>query len=478
MGKDKSSGIFSSWLKNFTVMVFTQSFHAIFLMIILKFIAVVSGGSISSGDESNTAAGSFVEKQGIYSIITLAAMTSLIKMEKFIKDLFGIQDSKMLGGISDNFGKAMIGMKSGMDLVKRTKEPFDKHKEAQANLAAKQKAYNRAKARNAAINSAQTSISQSTSLPAESDSINQNVSSQNLDASNVSSSNEYANINGNGNGSGNGTGNGVSEQALNRLIMALENNSQALRQSGGGSGGGAAGNAAAKFDAEEAEQDAFEDLEKAKRDEQAWKRKRVTRLATTVAAGAMGMGATDNLADAVAFANLADKPLDWYTDRKVDTHVNKDAAARLMKESRESQVESDKAAKKESNIQRTRKNLAAYNRMPEKVQNRYNELEKESASAKAAFAKQAQRQSAMAQKFLDDIPKSVIAEMGQAWIDMSRQITPIDVRKNDQGKYRPTIDTSLNRSIVSDVKDIKRSGVNIARRVRGKDPIPRSVDEI
>ena len=116
--------------------------------------------------------------------------------------------------------------------------------------------------------------------------------------------------------------------------------------------------------------------------------------------------------------------------------------------------------------------------MPEKVQNRYNELEKESASAKAAFAKQAQRQSAMAQKFLDDIPKSVIAEMGQAWIDMSRQITPIDVRKNDQGKYRPTIDTSLNRSIVSDVKDIKRSGVNIARRVRGKDPIPRSVDEI
>lgn len=489
MGKDKSSGIFSNWLKNFTVMVFTQTFHAVFLMVILKFIAVVSGGNISSGTEADPASGSFVERQGIYSIIIIVAMTSLIKMEKFIKNLFGIQDSKILGGISDNFGKTMVGLKSGMDLVRRTKEPFDKHKEAQANVAAKQKAYNLAKSRNAAINSAAVSSSQNTPLPESGGSMSQNVEIQNSASSNAISNNgnanEYGYGNGNGNGAGNGgSGSGVSEEALNRLIMALENNSMALKQNGGGGSGGAASNAAAKFDANQAEQDAFEELEKAKRDEQAWKRKRVTRLGTTVAAGAMGMGATDNMGDAVTFANLADKPLDWYTDKKVDTHVNKEAARRLMNESEVSKVESYKAEAKERNAKSNKERVASRASVtriaPESLKeyNDYSKLERESAKAKKEFAEQAQRQSAMAQKFLDDIPKSAIAEMGQAWLDMSRQITPVDVVKNEQGKYRPTINTSLNRSIASDVKDIKRSGVNIARRVKGKDPVPRSVDDI
>lgn len=436
MGNDKSSGIFANWLKNFSLIVFTQSFHAVFLMFIMKFLSIVTSGTVS-----NSEGGNFAEKQGLLAIISIAGMMGLIKFEKFVKGLFGIQDSKMMGGIGDNLAKSLLTIKSGMDLAKRTKEPFDKYNEAKKNRAAKEKAYNRARALQDA--GAKTNAKATTAA------LNSNNSRTNSNQNfNLNSSGENAGL-----GAGNGTGNvQLTDDALNRLIMALENNANALQQ------GNANSTAANDLKNQWAVEDAYKELQDAKKEEEAWRKKRVTRLATTVGAGAMGLGATDNVESAVTFANLADKPMDWYTDRKVDKTVNINAA-KIVKADYDATIEKlDKVNQSYNTITNngTKKVSAATEAQYKRVQEKY--------------TKQAQSQAAAAQSYLDDIPENIIKEYGKTWLEMTDS-TPVKVSKKD-GKfgYKASIDSSFN-------KTVKREARDIVNEVRRK-PIQRNIDNV
>lgn len=473
MGKEKSSGIFANWLKNFTTIVFTQSFHAVYLIFIMKFLSQLSdSGTIDAGGSN------FDRKQGIIAIVSIAGLWGLIKLEKLIKSTFGIQDSKLLGGIGENFTKAMVGMKSGMALAQRTKEPFTKANEAKKTVAAKQKAYDTAVRRNAAINAAAAEDSAESTTSGGAYNTGNQTNNTVLQGDNIGGNNNLGGS-GNGQGSGNGTNVGLTNEALNKLIMALENNAAALQKSGAGGGGGGS-NAAARFDAEEAEQNAYEELEKAKRDAEIAKRQRVTRLATTVGAAAMGMGATDNLGDAVTAANLIDIPLDYITDKKIERNVNLEQAKRIMDERNATMDELRKAEEKASKISDS-KNRASNNgarQLSQNVANRYREFEAENARTQAKLTKQAERQAAMAQEFLNDIPKSMIASAGKAWAEMAEQSTPIKITKKETGGYAPTLNTTFNRGLRTDVKEARRSIRNTNDRLHGRPVQPRSVDEL
>lgn len=473
MGKEKSSGIFASWLKNFATIVFTQSFHAVYLMFIMKFLSILGSGSIDASKD-----GSFAQKQGIFAIVSIAGIWGLIKLEKLIKSTFGIQDSKLLGGIGENFTKAMVGMKSGMALAQRTKEPFTKANEAKKTVAAKQKAYDTAVRRNAAINAAAAEDSAENTTSGGAYNTGNQTNNTVLQGDNIGGNNNLGGS-GNGQGSGNGTNVGLTNEALNKLIMALENNAAALQKSGAGGGGGGS-NAAARFDAEEAEQNAYEELEKAKRDAEIAKRQRVTRLATTVGAAAMGMGATDNLGDAVTAANLIDMPLDYITDKKIERNVNLEQSKRIMDERNATMDELRKAEERASKISDS-KNRASNNgarQLSQNVANRYREFEAENARTQAKLTKQAERQAAMAQEFLDDIPKSMIASAGKAWAEMAEQSTPIKITKKETGGYAPTLNTTFNKGLRTDVREARRSIRNTNDRLHGRPVQPRSVDEL
>lgn len=475
MGKDKSSGIFASWLQNFATIVFTQSFHAVYLMFIMKFLSVLGKGNIDAASEG----GNFAQRQGIFAIVSIAGLWGLIKLEKLIKSTFGIKDSKLLGGIGENFTKAMVGMKSGMALAQRTKEPFTKANEAKKTVAAKQKAYDTAVRRNAAINAAAAEDSAESTTAGGTYNTGNQTNNTVLQGDNISGNNSLPGS-GNGQGSGNGTNVGLTNEALNKLIMALENNAAALQKAGAGGSGGGGSNAAAKFDAEEAEQNAYEELEKAKRDAEIAKRQRVTRLATTVGAAAMGMGATDNLGDAVTAANLIDMPLDYITDKKIARNVNLEQAKRVMDERNATIEELKKAEERASKISDS-KNRASNNgtrQLSQNVANRYREFEAENARTQAKLSKQAERQAAMAQEFLDDIPKSMLASAGKAWAEMAEQSTPIKISKKDTGGYAPTLNTTFNRGLRTEVRETKRSIRNVNDRLHGKPVQPRSVDEL
>ena len=127
----KNQSIFAMWLKNFTALVFTQSFQAIFMMFIIvivnKFIVsgaseyVTSNGGIFVSSlkpenvQSTLASGTKVyamvkldpngitsgkiNNNTIISFVVFIGLTALIKMEKLIRGIFGIEETPLMGDL-------------------------------------------------------------------------------------------------------------------------------------------------------------------------------------------------------------------------------------------------------------------------------------------------------------------------------------------------------------------------------------------
>ena len=91
----KQSTIFANWLKNFVATVFMQTFHAIYMVVILSVLSKIYAKNSVTG-LNPTAIG----------IITIALTTGLVKMEKMLKGMFGLGDS-MAGDLKDG-GKGML----------------------------------------------------------------------------------------------------------------------------------------------------------------------------------------------------------------------------------------------------------------------------------------------------------------------------------------------------------------------------------
>lgn len=124
MGGKNSGGLFNNWLKNFSVTVFTQTFHAFFLVFILKMLADLQNIEIE-GFDGNT--------EGIVTIMSIVSLMALIKFEKLIKSLFGIEDG-MMGDLKTNGAKMLGGAKAVGSLAKTTYEPFKKHADAKRKV--------------------------------------------------------------------------------------------------------------------------------------------------------------------------------------------------------------------------------------------------------------------------------------------------------------------------------------------------------
>lgn len=138
----KQGGIFQDWFKNITILIFLQSFHAIFLAFIIQIIGKISNveSKITKFDVVTSANG-----EGILAIMTIVSIMSLIKMEKMVKGIFGIQDSKFLSGIGDNMAKSMASIGSTISMAKRTAEPFKQAGEAKKKVIESRQAQSKAK---------------------------------------------------------------------------------------------------------------------------------------------------------------------------------------------------------------------------------------------------------------------------------------------------------------------------------------------
>ena len=118
----KKGGIFEEWFKNLAILIFLQSFHAIFLAFVCEIIGAI-GVDNATFDYANIPDELNGSKDTIMAILTIVAIMALIKMEKMIKGIFGIKDSKFIGNIGENFAKGMAGIKSATNMAARTVEP-------------------------------------------------------------------------------------------------------------------------------------------------------------------------------------------------------------------------------------------------------------------------------------------------------------------------------------------------------------------
>lgn len=91
----KGSKILGNWLKQLAITIFTQSFHAIFMLVIIRLMVSIS---------SNTSISHYMQ-----SIFIIILTTGLIKFEKVIKQLFGLSDG-LMGDLKGGAMKAMATM--------------------------------------------------------------------------------------------------------------------------------------------------------------------------------------------------------------------------------------------------------------------------------------------------------------------------------------------------------------------------------
>ncbi|MBQ8379677.1 MAG: hypothetical protein IJX34_02555 [Clostridia bacterium] len=120
---NNKNGIFSLWLKNFLCLVFMQSFQAIFMAVIVMVMGVViqkaSSATVTLGDDFSGINGD--SGYLICSIIAYAGVTGIIKLEKLIKAIFGIEDSPLLGDLSKSMKKLLITAFNVKDMTRDVK---------------------------------------------------------------------------------------------------------------------------------------------------------------------------------------------------------------------------------------------------------------------------------------------------------------------------------------------------------------------
>ena len=61
---------------------------------------------------------------------------------------------------------------------------------------------------------------------------------------------------------------------------------------------------------------------------------------------------------------------------------------------------------------------------------------------------------------------------------MAEQSTPIKITKKETGGYAPTLNTTFNRGLRTEVREAKRSIQNVNDRLHRRPVQPRSVDEL
>ena len=336
---NKGGGIFQEWFKNLTILIFTQSFHAIFMVFILKIISTISIEQVESA--------AFSAEDGMLGLISIGAIWSLTKFEDLIKGIFGIKDSKFLGGIGKNFSHSMASLGSAASMAKRTIQPFQDMKKMQKENSLRRVKISQLRD-NIADNDEQMKNMQEEDRKKNAgvnvkDGDNANLSASNIDGTVSYGSSQSSDENLDG-GSLNVDNLTVSAQNVvdGIRISNLDGNITANNANGAGGGPmnmeqfGRMLNFQSLHEKNTKNKSMLEELEledkKGQADYTATRRKAFARLGSTLAATAVGMGAADNIGDAAIVANAIDMPLDYISDKKIDSKTYKTAARKLNDE--------------------------------------------------------------------------------------------------------------------------------------------------
>lgn len=294
----RDTGIFKAWFQNIVALIFTQSFQAVFLSVIILIIGEITQRS-----------GTFTGVDTLEGLIIIIALNALIKFDKLFKEILGVKDSKILGGVNDNAMKGFAAIKSGIALAQRSAEPFKKRAEAKSRIA------EATKKRNKILEQiSQNNINNITS------NVQTNQNTQSNASGNTNENTQNNNQNGNGQQNANQSQGAVSNEqlltALNNLSSALNSNTQVQKEDKN-----------KKLNDELAQVEA--EIRKARADQRAESLKSFTRFGTSVGALGFGLGATDNLGDAITVGNLVDMPMDAITDRSVNRGVYGNTSRRV-----------------------------------------------------------------------------------------------------------------------------------------------------
>lgn len=123
----KGSGILSNWLKQLALTIFMQSFHAVFLLVLVNFMVNI---------------GNNLNNQYMSSLIIIILTAGLVKFEKLFKQLFGMGDPVM-GDLKNGAMKAMATMgsvaRAGKAIGDNSKKMNDAKKRKADIIANKQK---------------------------------------------------------------------------------------------------------------------------------------------------------------------------------------------------------------------------------------------------------------------------------------------------------------------------------------------------
>lgn len=135
----KQNGILEEWLRNMVALIFLQTFHAIFLTFIMEIISAVSAWEPGAGSAGSTSGATqlvqaFGSEDVKLSLIVIVAMFALLKMEKMVKNIFGIKDSKYAKGLQESFSGGVAKVASAVDMAKRTAQAQKDKKEKARNL--------------------------------------------------------------------------------------------------------------------------------------------------------------------------------------------------------------------------------------------------------------------------------------------------------------------------------------------------------
>ncbi len=110
-----SSNVLSNWFREFVTLVFSQSLHAIVVTISLVILGEFSQGA----------------NEGLLGIVAIILISSLIKFDKLIKQIFGLSDG-MLGsmrGAGQHVRQAMMGARAGISAISDNKKKLTAAKE-------------------------------------------------------------------------------------------------------------------------------------------------------------------------------------------------------------------------------------------------------------------------------------------------------------------------------------------------------------
>lgn len=292
----KDTGVLKNWFQNITAIIFNQSFQAIFMC----FSIIVIGKFEELKFESQNVAG----RDLIEALLAIISVHAIMKFDKLFKEILGVKDSKIMGGISENAMRSFAAIKSGLALAQRSSEPFKKRSQAKLRF-------------NEAKNKYESALKKYKAL-GQSD----NSGNGNNDDSNNSTDNQ-------GNKSSNiGIADGNSD-GISQIISSLDRIEQSINRNGS-QGGGSSDKIADKREKLLDEMaGAEEEMKKARADQRAESLRAFTRFGTTVGALGFGVGATDNFGDAITVGNIVDVPMDKISDRAVDRGVYGNALRRL-----------------------------------------------------------------------------------------------------------------------------------------------------